>query len=335
MALNGSSDSSMLGRSEEDLLSAVAKTDSFWDIGNYRRAVKRIEDGARLCSDFVKMAQERADIEAKYVKNLQQWARKWEDLIAKGPEYGSLQIGWKAALKEAYSVAETHAEINRKIQDDIIESIHTWKAEHYHKSVMNLKEVKKAEEGFSRAQKPWMKHLVKTRRAKKTFHQAAKELELQNYALQHAESSPEITAEQCSKVREKQERAERDVDKSLGKYKERLSDLKRCEGRYIEDMKIQFAKCQDFEAQRFEFFKNTLQTLKETLDLSQNERCVIQRRVLGSNSLTLYIPTIANSKSLYKVLTPSIKLPYTFLWADGRPWRQTPSLVGKELKYKL
>ncbi len=47
------------------------------------------------------------------------------------------------------------------------------------------------------------------------------------------------------------------------------------------------------------------------------------------------LPTIGNSlkkqKSLYKVLTPSIKPPYKFLWAYGSSWCTYASLVGKGL----
>ena len=212
-------------RSEEDITQLVAKTDSFWDIGNYKRVVKRIDDGARLCSDFVKMAQERSDIEAKYVKHLQQWARKWDDLVIKGPEYGSLEIGWKASLKEATKLAEVHLEIQRKILDEIIESVQSWRTQKYHKSFVNLKETKKAEDSFARAQKPWTKRLEKLRRAKKTFHQAARELDVQTSSLQQAERNPDYGNEHCAKVRERQDKAQRELDKVVAKYRERLGDL--------------------------------------------------------------------------------------------------------------
>ena len=265
-------DGARLTQSEEDIIQMVAKTDSFWDIGNYKRVVKRIDEGARLCSDFVKMAQERAEIESKYVKHLQHWAKKWEDLVMKGPEYGSVEIGWKATLKEATRIADVHVEIHRKIQDEIMESVQNWKSQHYHKSLMHLKETKKADDGFLRAQKPWVKRLQKTRRSKKVYHHAAREFEIQSNALQHAETSPECTGEQCAKIREKCDRAQRDLDKALGKYKERMGDLQHYKSRYEEDMNSQFVKCQDMERERMEFFKSTLQTLKATVDLSQDSR---------------------------------------------------------------
>ena len=61
-------------KSEEDFIAAM--TDSFWDIGNYKRVVKRVDDGAKLCVEYGKMINERAEIEAKYAKRLQEWAKK-------------------------------------------------------------------------------------------------------------------------------------------------------------------------------------------------------------------------------------------------------------------
>ena len=260
-------------KSEEDLLSIVPKSDCFWELGNYKSVVKRMEEGARLCTDFVKMAQERAEIEAKYVKNLQQWSKKWDDLVSKGSEYGTILDGWKAALREATRLAEVHVDSHRKIQDELIESINSWRAEHYHRSIVNFKEIKKAEDGFLKAQKPWATLLHKSSRARKAFHQAARELESQNIALQSSESNPDCSSEQLSKVRERRDKAQREVDKTLAKYKDRLGDLQHYQNRYIEDMKKEFEKCQDFERERIEFFKSALKELKTSVDLSHDERC--------------------------------------------------------------
>ncbi|OQR76521.1 protein kinase C and casein kinase substrate in neurons protein 2-like [Tropilaelaps mercedesae] len=65
----------------------VASTDSFWEPGNYKRTTKRIEDGNRLCNDLIQLVTERAEMEKNYAKGLRAWAKKWNDLIEKGPEY--------------------------------------------------------------------------------------------------------------------------------------------------------------------------------------------------------------------------------------------------------
>jgi len=219
-------------KSEEDLTRMDGPTtESFWDIGNYRKVVKRVDDGLRLCNDFIRMSQEKAEIEAKYAKNLQNWSKKWEDLVTKGPEYGSLEVGWRANLNEAVKVAEIRMEISQRIIDEIVESILSWKNSHFHKSLVHLKESKRAEEGFSTAQRPWSKKLFKCIKAKKAYHQSAKEEESLANQVHTADTSPEISAEQCQKLRAKHEKAETDRDRSLEKYKDRLAELQRYKAR--------------------------------------------------------------------------------------------------------
>lgn len=220
-----------LNRSEEDLLDVQARSESFWDIGNYKKVVKRIDDGARLCGDLTKMAQERAEIEAKYARHLQAWSKKWEDIVSKGSEYGSLETGWKAMFRGASRTAEVHSEMCRKIQEDIVDSIQVWKNENFHKSLMALKESKKADEYFARAQKPWEKRLAKSNRCRKNYHQAGRELDSLEGALHEAETNDSISPEQCSKVRDKTEKAQREFEKAREKYKNRLGDVQHYKNR--------------------------------------------------------------------------------------------------------
>lgn len=44
---------------------------NFWDVNGYKRTVKRIDDGAKLCDDLLKLLAERAEIEGLYAAKLQ------------------------------------------------------------------------------------------------------------------------------------------------------------------------------------------------------------------------------------------------------------------------
>ncbi len=259
-------------KSEEDL-DTVALTQSFWDIRNYRKVVRRIDDGHKLSSDLMKMIQERMETETKYIKHLQQWSRKWDDYISKSPEYGSLESGLKALFLSTSRVAEVHTSCQKKL-DELIKTVAEWRTDHYHKSIGGkLKESKKADEGFQKAQKPWEKNFDRTNKAKKAYHQVAKDMELAENTLKNAEDNPaEYSQDQMIKLRERREKAVREKEKAIRKYKELLDDLFHHKRHYIEDMEREFEKCQTFEKTRMEFFKDRLLKFKEVVDLSKDNK---------------------------------------------------------------
>ena len=62
----------------------AAATDSFWEIDQFRRTVKRVDDGLHMCHELSRMIAERAEIEHDYAKKLQAWSKKWNEAIEKG-----------------------------------------------------------------------------------------------------------------------------------------------------------------------------------------------------------------------------------------------------------
>lgn len=248
-----------------------ATTRSFWEIGQYGRTVKRMENGHKLSNELILMIQERSDIEKKYSKSLKHWSKRWNELIEKGADYGTTKSAWKAVLTEADRKAELHSEIDQKLNADVMTSIKNWQKDNYHKKMMSgFKETFEAEEGFKKAQKPWAKFYTKVQTAKKSYHSAVKAEKTATLQETSANSDSAISPDQVKKLHDKVEKCRQESMRTKDKYEKALDDITTYNPRYMEDMKSQFDRTQSFEGRRLEFFKETLLSVQRVLDLSVN-----------------------------------------------------------------
>ncbi|XP_064634663.1 protein kinase C and casein kinase substrate in neurons protein 1-like isoform X2 [Lineus longissimus] len=247
-------------------------SDSFWEVGQYKRTVKRIQDEDRLCNDLMTLIQERSDIEKVYAKNLRQWSKKWTDHIKSGPEYGTTEAAWNGVMREAERLCDIHLDVRSQLMNEVLPTIKQWQKEHFHKNMMGvMKESKDMDDNFRRAQKPWAKKLSKVVKGRKDYHSACKTEKSARLQKMNAEGDSSISPEQVKKLSDKVDKCEREVEITKDKYNAALADLNSYNAKYIEEMKDVFDQCQDSEQKRLQFFKEMLYGVHKCLNISDNE----------------------------------------------------------------
>ncbi|KAI7808091.1 protein kinase C and casein kinase substrate in neurons protein 1, partial [Triplophysa rosa] len=247
-------------------------TDSFWEVGNYKRTVKRIEDGHRLCNDVMNCIQERAKIEKAYGQQLTDWSKRWRQLVERGPQYASLERAWLAVMTEAEKVSELHQEVKNNLLNEDLEKVKNWQKDSYHKQMMGgFKETKEAEEGFRKAQKPWAKKLKEMEAAKKSYHMACKEEKIASTREANSKGEASVTTDQQKKLQEKLDKCKNDVQKAKEKYEKSLDEVSGCSPQYMENMEVVFEQCQQFEEKRLNFLREILLDIKRHLNLTESQ----------------------------------------------------------------
>lgn len=246
-------------------------TDSFWEIGNYKRTTKRIEDGNRLCDDLMKLVSERAEIEKMYAKSLKEWAKKWNNIIEKGPEYGTTEAAWKGVLMEAEHRYELHTHVKENLMNEVHSNIKQWQRDNYHKSMMGqLKEKKDIEDLFKKAQKPWAKLFEKVNKCRADYHSACKNERSAQNQERNAGGDSSLSPDQMKKLTDRVSKAKEEVARGKEKYDASLREISDYNPKYIEDMTHVFEKAQESESKRLIFFKDMLFSTHKCLNISND-----------------------------------------------------------------
>eukprot|EP00730_Choanoeca_flexa_P006608 TRINITY_DN12185_c0_g6_i1.p1 TRINITY_DN12185_c0_g6~~TRINITY_DN12185_c0_g6_i1.p1 ORF type:complete len:514 (+),score=176.82 TRINITY_DN12185_c0_g6_i1:146-1687(+) len=254
---------------------------NFWQVGVYKRVVKRVDDGASLLDDYTRMVLERAQIEKKYAAMLSAFAKKWEDKIDKGPEEpeGTLKPAWNALLTEATSLSEVHAETDLRLKGEVVKDVLNWKKNNYKKQMRHWKVTKQNNDKFTKAQKPWAKALKDMKRSQKVYYSCCENLNSLEAKVKQLrrENAP---VEDIAKVEAKVNKAIQAKADAKQIYMSAVHVLEADHGRYKTEMTEVFQSCQDLEQRRQDFMKTEMGQYSRILARHTPTQCTHMQEVV-------------------------------------------------------
>ncbi|VDL70367.1 unnamed protein product [Nippostrongylus brasiliensis] len=246
----------------------------FWEIGAYKNNVRRIKDGIDELDDFTKMARERADIEAKYGKTMQQFAEKWKSHVERMVPSGSIKKAWMEILEEADAISVQHNRVKDRLMDEVLKTLALYRKENYHPSAFRApREIREAEEGFERAQRKWKKLHEKLESSKKAYYTACRQEKSALVNLSNSQADSSLSQDGAQKFRDRLEKCRDDVQKCKAVYEKNIAEITQYRAPYIEDMTFEFEKCQAMEMKRSKFVIEMMSAAQQVLvDLARNNK---------------------------------------------------------------
>ncbi|XP_065648302.1 protein kinase C and casein kinase substrate in neurons protein 1 isoform X2 [Hydra vulgaris] len=229
--------------------------ENFWVENNYKKVVKRIEDGVHTIDDLSKMVEERSAIESFYGNKLKGWSLKWFDTFNRYCESNMINQAVKKSFDEVDSLATLQLSISSKLEA-LSNNIVEWRNVTYCKQFTKLKEVKRSEEAFAKAQKPWV---IKSNEVLKwmiAYHNAGDSLDAV-LKINNIKAVSDVPDDQ-KRLKDKLRKLEEEVLITRGKYEEAIRDISNYNPKYQDDMRYEFNNCQTFEEARKNFVKESL-----------------------------------------------------------------------------
>ncbi|KAJ8023829.1 Protein kinase C and casein kinase substrate in neurons protein 2 [Holothuria leucospilota] len=252
----------------------------FWELGGYKKVLEDLRQGQRSCELFMKMVQERADIEERYARSLESWRERWIQSVTKGREVGRAVQAWCACLEEATEVSQVHRACMDRLTGSKgpIVNMMGWIDEHYKRSDNNgFHLVQRLEKEFETASEEFSDEYNRAARAKEAYHTLSKEAQKARRFAEVEEQESKVNDTTKTRLFSRADKLTIRENYVRRIYKRRIAG---CQGevkdRYKEQMEGVLGKCREVESARLQCLQNQILTFISLLDMTSSSESLLE-----------------------------------------------------------
>ena len=250
----------------------------FCDPQQYKSAIERCENGYHSLELGIDIYKRLHKIFENHSAALREWSKSSIKQISDSKETGSNKLAWLNTIRAVEKLTERNNSIVESIQHKVVDSMTSFKNEHYGKSFFHVRQIKEFDKEFKKTQKIWLECLKKISEAKQEYHDAARKLHQAKNAEDVIKTDVGSSEEERKKVEHSVKRRSGETTKFKTDYENVLKDTKSKQEKYENDMLSILQRTDVFEKERLEHFKSIITSLKEstlikheTFDDSMNE----------------------------------------------------------------
>ena len=246
---------------------------SFYELGGYRIALKRCDNGAKLGKELEDMIAERAKIEDSYASSIRSWYKKWTTHLNKNSsEKQTTRDAWQAYLDLSNNIATVHDDLCKDLINGPVAKTKEWLKKNYGKHFVNYKQTKSFEEDFERAEQSYAEQFEKLKKFKKEYYDSIKATKASEETARAAQTNPKTSDDQRQKLADKAKGCREEQDRARQNYQNKVREIALYKDKHMEVMREVFEKTQSFDKERMMFFKQTFLECDELMQMHNDPR---------------------------------------------------------------
>jgi len=258
----------------------------FYEVGGYSGVTAQADNGFKLMNSLFKMMDMRSQIDEKYAKELEAFSLTQRKAFEKIYENSHTKNAINEMILEANCTAQIHREARKRVNEQCLEKIKSFRAETWNKKFFGGTVQKdQYEKAFKTAQQSWATLDKEYKSNKSSYDKSCQAVISQKQAVDNLQMTNDPKLPKAQEAMAGKENARNNC---RTKYEETIRKMDEVKESYIGAMNAEFTTYSEFEHKRLDFTREILQSFRDISQATHSDQMTVTIKGLqkdGSDDL--------------------------------------------------